>query len=103
MNYYRKAADALTIVVFLWAVAMLIGFVPKFSEFAALHESAVKTFEAAQALTPELKANVLKLWNAEAASNGLLAISWTGFAAASLILALLSFLAGRRDKGQPGQ
>jgi len=98
MNSYRKAADALGVVVLLWAIAMLIAFSPRFANFTSLHEEAVQAFQNAPTVTNELKANVIKLWNAEAASNGLLVISWSAFAAASLIQVILAFIARQKDK-----
>ena len=98
MNPYRKAADALAIVVLLWAVAMLIAFAPRFANFTSIHEEAVAAFQNAPTVTNELKAKVVGLWNAEAASNGLLVISWSGFAAAELIQVVLAFIARQKEK-----
>ena len=98
MNAYRKAADALAIVVLLWAIAMLIAFAPRFANFTSIHEEAVAAFQNAPTVTNELKAKVIGLWNAEAASNGLLVISWSGFAAAELIQVVLAFIARQKDK-----
>ena len=98
MNPYRKAADALAIVVLLWAIAMLIAFAPRFANFTSIHEEAVAAFQNAPTVTNELKAKVIGLWNAEAASNGLLVISWSGFAAAELIQVVLAFIARQQEK-----
>ena len=98
MNPYRKAADALAIVVLLWAIAMLIAFAPRFANFTSIHEEAVAAFQNAPTVTNELKAKVIGLWNAEAASNGLLVISWSGFAAAELIQVVLAFIARQKEK-----
>ncbi len=98
MNPYRKAADALAIVVLLWAVAMLIAFAPRFANFTSIHEEAVAAFQNAPTVTNELKAKVIGLWNAEAVSNGLLVISWSGFAAAELIQVVLAFIARQKEK-----
>lgn len=98
MNPYRKAADALAIVVLLWAIAMLIAFAPRFANFTSIHEEAVAAFQNAPTVTNELKAKVIGLWNAEAASNGLLVISWSGFTAAELIQVILAFIARQKEK-----
>ena len=98
MNPYRKAADALAIVVLLWTIAMLIAFAPRFANFTSIHEEAVAAFQNAPTVTNELKAKVIGLWNAEAASNGLLVISWSGFAAAELIQVVLAFIARQKEK-----
>ena len=98
MNNFRKAADALTIVIFLWSLAMLLGFGPQFAKFTSLHEEATSSFAATEIISAPMKSEILKLWNAEAAANGLLIISWTGFAAATLVLILLAFLARRQEK-----
>jgi|GEM_PF-3403686 hypothetical protein len=98
MNPYRKAADALAIVVLLWAIAMLIAFAPRFANFTSIHEEAVAAFQNAPTVTNELKTKVIGLWNAEAASNGLLVISWSGFAAAELIQVVLAFIARQKEK-----
>ena len=98
MNPYRKAADAMAIVVLLWAIAMLIAFAPRFANFTSIPEEAVAAFQNAPTVTNELKAKVIGLWNAEAASNGLLVISWSGFAAAELIQVVLAFIARQKEK-----